>query len=209
MSSKYSIGVMNQLADELEKAGFTAEHITKLKQFSNLSGILHVIDGKAKITWNEMKDLKIWKTIKIGTGKTVDDFCKSIKNISDWARGLMKSPEFTISTKERELDLCMMTTKEILGREGTYSEICEGVLKIGGEFCPAEAGPQLRDQYMDQPKGECLRIIMKPIKDSDGDLGIFSLRRDDGGPWLSTSYDILDDVWDVDCLWVFIRPRGK
>lgn len=39
MSSIYSIGQMNQLADKLEAEGFTPDEITKLGQFKNLSGI--------------------------------------------------------------------------------------------------------------------------------------------------------------------------
>lgn len=51
--STFSIGAMNQMADALEKAGFSAEDVTKLKQFNNLKGIRDIINGKAAITYLE------------------------------------------------------------------------------------------------------------------------------------------------------------
>lgn len=49
MSSDYSIGAMNQLADALESAGFTPDDVTKLKQFGNLKGIRNILLGHAEI----------------------------------------------------------------------------------------------------------------------------------------------------------------
>ncbi|MFZ2310509.1 MAG: hypothetical protein WAW11_03110 [Patescibacteria group bacterium] len=51
--STLSIGAMNQLGDALENAGWTAEEVTKLKQFKNLSGIRDLVYGKAVITYPE------------------------------------------------------------------------------------------------------------------------------------------------------------
>jgi hypothetical protein len=53
MSSLYSIGSMNQLGDALEKNDFTADDLTKLKQFSNLKGIKDIIYGRAEIKYPE------------------------------------------------------------------------------------------------------------------------------------------------------------
>ena len=53
MSSLYSIGAVNQLADSLEKAGFTSEDLTKLRQFGNLKSIKDVLYGYAGITYPE------------------------------------------------------------------------------------------------------------------------------------------------------------
>lgn len=49
MSSNYSIGAMNQLADALESAGFIPDDVTKLKQFGNLRGIKDILLGHAEI----------------------------------------------------------------------------------------------------------------------------------------------------------------
>ena len=48
MSSNHSIGAMNQLADALDKAGYTPDDITRLRQ-GDLAGILGVLNGRAKI----------------------------------------------------------------------------------------------------------------------------------------------------------------
>lgn len=50
MSSKFSIGAMNQLADALEKAGFTADDITRLKQYRDLTKIKQLLIGHAEIS---------------------------------------------------------------------------------------------------------------------------------------------------------------
>ena len=49
MSSKYSIGEMNQLADALERAGFASSDVTRLKQFKDLSKIKQLLNGYAEI----------------------------------------------------------------------------------------------------------------------------------------------------------------
>ena len=49
MSTKYSIGQMNQLGDALELAGFTPDEVTKLRNFSQLKDLRNVINGHAKI----------------------------------------------------------------------------------------------------------------------------------------------------------------
>ncbi len=49
MSNLYSVGHMNQLADSLEKAGFTSDDVTKLKQYDNLAGIRALLYGHAKL----------------------------------------------------------------------------------------------------------------------------------------------------------------
>jgi len=53
MSSLFSIGLMNQLADTLENAGFTAEDLTKFRQFGNLKGIKDILYGYACIEYPE------------------------------------------------------------------------------------------------------------------------------------------------------------
>lgn len=51
MSSLYSIGAMDQLSDAFEKAGFSKDDVTKLKQFSDLKGIRAVLYGWAEIKY--------------------------------------------------------------------------------------------------------------------------------------------------------------
>lgn len=47
--SSYKEGQLHQLAERLEKEGFTPEHLTKLGQFKDISLIRDVLDGRAEI----------------------------------------------------------------------------------------------------------------------------------------------------------------
>ncbi|MFA5163599.1 MAG: hypothetical protein WC441_03665 [Patescibacteria group bacterium] len=53
MSTLYSVGAMNQLGDALEKAGFTPDEVTKLKQFAELGKIRDLLAGLATISYPE------------------------------------------------------------------------------------------------------------------------------------------------------------
>ena len=49
MSTTFSIGQMNQMADALELAGFTTEELTNLRNFPQLKDLRRVVNGQAKI----------------------------------------------------------------------------------------------------------------------------------------------------------------
>ncbi len=50
MSSVYSVGLMNQLGDALEAAGYTAEDVTRLRGFGQLASVKLVMAGLAEIS---------------------------------------------------------------------------------------------------------------------------------------------------------------
>lgn len=57
------------------------------------------------------------------------------------------------------------------------------------ELLPAEAGPHIRDQYCDQPKGETLRIAMERIVTLNRFSNIFTVQRgNDGVRWFGASW---------------------
>ncbi len=164
-----------------------------------------------ELNWGRME--AIVNKLGLGTdSKTADDFCQAITSVggkvSAWAKDIMGKPDFakSISQNPVEIDLCVATTEEILGekgKSGTLSEIYAGIARMGGELLPAEAGPQLRAQYLDQPNGEWLRVAMEPIKDPDGALRVFRVERVDVDLWLCTDYARPGDVWSSDYRWVF------
>ena len=55
--SSYKEGQLHQLAERLEKEGFTPDHLTRLGQFKDLSLIRDVLDGCAEIKRVEFVDL--------------------------------------------------------------------------------------------------------------------------------------------------------
>jgi len=157
-------------------------------------------------------DLKIWKTIKIGTGLQPSDFEEAIKEkdciVSDWAKDIISKPAFTVSQEEQEIKLVKLTVRELGFEEGaTTKEIYERAQELVFKLCPAEVGPQLRLQYLDQPKGEWIRVAMKPITDSGGDLGVFRVAHGDGGRYLACLCGIPDRYWPADGTWVFVSSK--
>ncbi|OGM93553.1 hypothetical protein A2935_02910 [Candidatus Wolfebacteria bacterium RIFCSPLOWO2_01_FULL_47_17b] len=158
-------------------------------------------------------ELKIWKTIKIGTGiKTADDFRKALKKagckIGDWGNDILGKPEFKTAEIKEEIDLVNISVAELGFKKGaTRKDIYDRALQLGLEFCPAEVGPQLRLQYPDQPLGEWLLVAMEPITDSDGTLYVFDVECNDDGRWLNGNYGNPDYFWGGDYRWVFCRPR--
>ena len=155
----------------------------------------------------------IWKTIQLGTGlKSSKDFCTAIEKaggqVSDWAKDIMSQKDFTVATKPTELGLVVISVKELGFSNGaTHKDIYNKAKTLGLELCPPEVGPQLRLQYMDQPKGEWLRIAAEPITDSGGDPLIFSVEHDDGDLWLNFSYGSPGSVWVAGRHWVFCRRK--
>ena len=153
--------------------------------------------------------------IKLGTGtKDADGFRKALKkadcNIGDWGNDILGKPAFTVAPQETEVELVVVSVAELGFNEGaTRADIYKRANELGLDLCPNEVGPQLRLQYKDQPKDEWLLIAMEPITDSDGDLGVFGVRRDgDGAQWLHAYYGLPGSFWLADYRWVFVRRKS-
>lgn len=133
--------------------------------------------------------------------------------VSDYAKSLVNNRAFTTQDTEEKIDTIILTpadfgyermptTTELLdpARLAEWSQQNAHRLPEGCvvELLPAEAGPHIRDQYKDQPKGEILWIAMERITDSDGGPLVFYVGRDDGGEqWLSTRWANPDGRWDL------------
>lgn len=156
-------------------------------------------------------------TIKLGTFKTEGELRAAIQaaggNVSDYSKDIMPKPEFTLAETEMDVELVITSGADLGFTEAaTRKEIYERATseEFGYMLCPAEVGPQLRLQYLGQPKNEWLLIGMEPITDSDGDLSIFLVERyDDGDLWLYKYYGHAGLQWDPGFRWVFLRPRNS
>ena len=175
-------------------------------------GVRRFLAGELVVKETE-RQLKVWKTIKLGTGfRTADDFRKALKgngfNIGDWANDILGKPAFMVATEETEVDLVKVTVAELGFKKGARrDQIYERAKELGLELCSPEVGPQLRLQYRGQPNGEWVLIGMEPIADSDGHLSVFGVERDDSGLWLDGRWGGPDCVWDPDGRLVFCLPR--
>lgn len=150
-------------------------------------------------------------TIKVGDHKTVDSLRGSLMNagckISDWADSILG--RITLSRVEKKLDLVVVSVKDLGFPNGAkYEDILKAAEKQGFYKCPAEVGPQLRLQYLDQPSDEWRLIIaMKPIKDSGGDLHLFRVFHVGLGHWLRTCSGSPDRFWLSGRRFVFVRRK--
>jgi hypothetical protein len=156
-------------------------------------------------------EFPVFKTIKLGTHKSVNDLRQSLKDrgsrISSWGDKILG--KITLTESEMKVTLHVATVKELTGKDwATNRGINEAIRSKGYDLCPAEAGPQLRLQYTDQPKGEWLRIAMKPIADSDGDLDIFSVFHVDGERCLYGGGGHPDGGWSGDDRFVFVSKKA-
>ncbi|MFZ2167863.1 MAG: hypothetical protein WAV50_03255 [Minisyncoccia bacterium] len=96
-----------------------------------------------------------------------------------------------------------------------YRDICRKAMELGLWLCPAEVGPVLRMEYVNQPPRERVRIAMQPIPfEKRGDSRcIFVVGHGVNGPYLGSDETDSSDFYDA-CnmlgepnLFVFVKPR--
>lgn len=178
-------------------------------------------------------EFKVWKTIKIGTGiVSVRDFQESVRDLnesdplrdsklkiklSDNAEDVLGRPGCTFASRCRMVDLVKVSLRQLsleskVSRDRIYQRAREFRLRK----CPPEVGPQLRVQYLDQPRKERLVIGMDPVKSRrvrvddpartrfDGYQDLFLVDRDDATLWLRAVPGNLNGQWDGEFEWVFV-----
>ncbi len=165
---------------------------------------------------NLRRGVKLWKTIKIGTGLKGADLYETLNENKKFfvikrAKDILEDSAFTVASKESEVDLVIVTVAELgfLQNATSYKIYKRAKQSLGLELCPAEVGPQLRLQYENQPIGESILVAMEPIADSHGYLRVFEVENpsDFIGLRLDCQYGFTDILWGPAVLWVFVRPR--
>ena len=117
--------------------------------------------------------------------------------------------KISFSKEKKEYNLVSFSVKGLGFSSGaTTKQIYDKAEELGLELCPAEVGPLLRLNYLDQPNGEYLRIAMKTIEASDGDAHLFAVFHGDGERYLRADWDDPDGRWDAGNCFVFLR-RSK
>lgn len=173
-------------------------------------GALRFLRGELVVSVAKPIEMPVWKTVKLGTCKTPDEYRKALKKagrrIGDWGDDILG--RITCSKEEVDLDLVVLSVGDLGFNDGArYADICAKAQELGLKLCPAEVGPALRLQYGDQPKDEWLRIAMEAMVDRDGGLGIFDVDRGAGGLWLDGNCGRPDFVWSADDRFVFGRRK--
>lgn len=128
--------------------------------------------------WLDNQDFPTWRTIDLGTHKTVKDLENSLRHegceiYSGWARRVMEGTTFALNRKNIQIHLVKVSVADLgFIREVTIEEVYAQAQKFGLQLCPPEVGPQLRLQY----KGKLyLRIAMEAIADSQGHSDVFAV----------------------------------
>ena len=117
-------------------------------------------------------EIKIWKTINLGTYKDVLDLNKALNSagyeVSGY-RGFSERADFEVAPQNTKIDLVVLSVAKLGFKSGAnYNDIRIKAKTLGLDDCPIEVGPQLRLQYTDQPNGEAIIIATEPVSDSRG-----------------------------------------
>ena len=159
-----------------------------------------------------LSDIQIWRRIKIGIGlKTVDDFRKAFGinglHLDNGAIHVLDNEAFTVAEQEIEVDLVRMAVRDLgFNETKPYDLVCSRALELGLELCPAEIGPQLRLQYLDQRKDGHLLVAMQPII-MRGHREIFELMHREDGLHLNADLCDYEETHQPGQSFVFVLPK--
>jgi hypothetical protein len=158
-------------------------------------------------------DLPIWKRVTLGTLNSVNDIRDALEaahvHIGDAANEVLGRPAFTFSQTKIESDLVVVAVTDLgFGEAGApLGDVYTRAEQLGLALCPAEVGPYLRLQYLQQPVGEILQIAMNPVTTYGGapvDLAV----ADGGEGLLLVGGEARSDrVINGNVHFVFVRPR--
>ena len=155
---------------------------------------------------------RVWKSIQVGTFATKTALYAALDDadcaIGDTAEQILVAHEFSLSGAAMKLNLVAVSVAELaLGRDSAaLKDIYARAHTLGFALAPAEAGPQLRLQYFEQPMGEFLEIAMAPVRTRGGASGIFSVVNGGAGLLLLGDNVGDDTAFDPSSRFVFVRP---
>jgi hypothetical protein len=158
----------------------------------------------------------IWKTITIGEYKGANAIRAAIDaapcaiGMGDQADEIIGRPAFPFSRAKVDIDLVVVSVAGLgFGPDGaSLRDIYARAGTFGLELCPAEVGPILRLNYLDQPLGEFLHVAMRPVATYDGELVDFTLGNG-GSALLLIGGDARPDfVLTGGVRMIFMRPRA-
>jgi len=173
------------------------------------------------------RETQVWKTITVGGAKAVNAVRNAMETapcpivIDPDADEILGRPAFPFIKQPGELDLVVLSVFDLgfgdrdarndveLGAsvEVSLRDIYARAVSLGFELCPAEVGPALRLQYLDQPLGEFLLIAMNPVARYTGELVRFSLASAGVGLLLDGNNGELGTTVPGAVRFVFVRPH--
>ena len=131
-------------------------------------------------------------------------------HLGDSASEIIGRPAFHLSRTRQQLDLVVVSLVELgfpADENVALEDIYDRAYLLGFALCPAEVGPQLRLQYLDQPAGEFLHVGMQPIATYAGELTDLTVANAGGGLVLIGGDGRPNLVLPAVSRFVFVRPR--
>jgi hypothetical protein len=173
------------------------------------------------------RETPIWKTISVGGSKGVNAIRAAIETapcpiwIGEEADEILGRPAFPFLKAPVELDLVVVSVFELgfgnqtarnniefgAGVQASLRDIHARAVALGFELCPAEVGPALRLNYLDQPLGEFLHIAMRPIARYTGELVAFTVGNGGAGLLLVGGDAYPEVMLPGAARFAFVRPR--
>jgi len=148
-----------------------------------------------------------WKSLQLGKHTSVDDLSRELSaagfQITDGAADILGKVQLAMTTTQ--IPIVKVCPWQLgLEADATANAINARAARCGFTTVPAEAGPQLRLQYADQPGGEYLLLGMDPLF-SDGYPSIFAILERCGRRLLDAAYGYRGHLWSLTTPWVFAR----
>jgi hypothetical protein len=174
--------------------------------------VMNLLPETTKHIYEKFPDKKVFlKTIEtdpnINSPETVKQaFLEKGLKLYGSAEEILQKVIF--SKERKEYNLVSFSVENLGFPSGaTTKEIYDKAEELGLELCPAEVGPLLRLNYLDQPNGEYLRVAMKTIEGSDDGSRLFGVGHGGGGRYLNAHWDDPDDRWGADRRFVFLSRK--
>jgi hypothetical protein len=160
-------------------------------------------------------EIPIWKTITLGGYKGANAFRDAMDKapcpirVGEWADEILGRPAFSFSNTRVDLDLVVISVSRLgFGKDGaSLRDVYMRASGFGLELCPAEVGPVLRLNYLDQPVGEFLQVAMRPVARYSGELVDFTLGNGGAGLLLIGADARPEVILPGAARFVFVRPR--
>lgn len=155
--------------------------------------------------------LPTWLTIRLGVHKSLETYLASAKakghRIGRFAARILPGVEW--AQEESDLELVEVFDFDVGMVDGYMFDQFAFVVTSRYDFdlCPDEAGPAVRDQYLDQPMGERRGIAMKPRAASGTSPKVFHVDLRPDGPWLRAGGAHRNRSFNLGIPWLFARRK--
>ncbi|OAF20005.1 hypothetical protein AXW67_34260 [Bradyrhizobium neotropicale] len=157
-------------------------------------------------------DPPAWKKITLGNFSNSLTLRNALDangcHVGGSAEEVLARPAFIVSSRKKNVELVTVSAAELGFKTDTVTlaSIYARAKRLGFGIAPAEIGPQLRLQYLDQPTGEFLIIGMDSIKTWSGEEIILTVANGGAGLILIGQDGSADAAISATSRLVFERP---